>query len=146
MNVDSLASRLHSAPCAHPRQGAALTPGQLAGRESLVPPPLLRLLRLLGLGGAAGSAPNVAVAPRLASLVSGAPSCLRGGGHLAGAWTARAGGRVAKAVSKGKQAVRGCLHPMSRLPAAAANAAACRCSHRILHPLGLRWCFAVVWP
>lgn len=69
-----------------------------------------------------------------------------GGGHLAGAWTAHAGGRAAKAVSKGKQAVRGCLHPMSRLPAAAANAAACRCSHRILHPPGLRWCFAVVWP
>ncbi|KAL4421380.1 hypothetical protein ABPG75_010671 [Micractinium tetrahymenae] len=49
-------------------QGVALTPAQLAERESLVAPPLQRLLRLLGLAGLAGARPQVALAPRLASL------------------------------------------------------------------------------
>lgn len=55
-------------------QGTALTPDQAASRESLVPPPVRRLLRRLGLGGAAEV--EVAVAPRLAGLVSSrGPGC-----------------------------------------------------------------------
>lgn len=77
-------SRAHPSPllrCHTPcLQGAALTPAQLAERESLVPPPLQRLLRLLGLGGLAGMGPLVAVAPGLASLVRGLPLGLLGGG------------------------------------------------------------------
>ncbi|EFN54602.1 hypothetical protein CHLNCDRAFT_135084 [Chlorella variabilis] len=48
------------------RTGEALTPGQMAAEESLVPPPLQLLLRRLGLGF--GGVPLVAVAPRLATL------------------------------------------------------------------------------
>lgn len=52
-------------------KGEALTPEQLAARESLVPPPLLRLLRRLGLGRPGGGVGvEVAVAPRWASLSS----------------------------------------------------------------------------
>ena len=52
-------------------QGEALTPAQLAAQESLMPPPLQRLLRCLRLGG--GYGPLVAVAPRLASVVRPLP-------------------------------------------------------------------------
>lgn len=56
-------------------QGDALQPGQLAAEESLVAPPVQRLLRRLGLGwlpGAGGLAGvQVAVAPKLSTLVGG---------------------------------------------------------------------------
>ena len=61
-------------------QGKALTPAEAAQRESLVPPPLQRLLRPLGLGGGSTGGPLVAVAPCLASLVRW-QGTLRGWGH-----------------------------------------------------------------
>lgn len=60
-----LLTRLHAAHRTACWQGQALTPEQVAAQESLVPPPLRRLGRRLGLKGS----PEVAVAPRLASLV-----------------------------------------------------------------------------
>jgi hypothetical protein len=49
-------------------QGEALTPAQVAAEESLVAPPLQSLIRGLGLGFSGTT--QVALAPRLLSLVS----------------------------------------------------------------------------
>ena len=56
-----------------PLQGDALWPAQLAAQESLVAPPVQRLLRRLGLGwlpaGGGLAGVQVTVAPKLSSLV-----------------------------------------------------------------------------